>query len=647
MTEETSLNNIIQSYKILNTLSTESQHWPPIHVPDELTASEYYHLSDHYARYHLVHHALECLRRADDLDSNFKTYTDIRRKLLLPSAIPPVEAVEQDLLARNQFKWFLGRDYEDTSQVDSAYQSAQACVANFPDYSYGYLTLGALEEIRRNYSASIAAFEKVLELSPENVEAMNSIGSIYLKRLKLLKARKWFMETLKHDPNNQSAHGQIHNISGFLRNPIYLLSLKFNLFGAVYRWFAIVAIKLTMLRLRKRYQNDPKAFKPNVGGFLDKSGDVVVEIENVRPNSKFSCGLYCSQGVSSAKFLDRNGINVFAREFRWAEDFSEDLASVFDDGKWGFIDLQGDHVVKPTFEDVGPFRSGRAPAKSNSSWGFINKAGDWIVEPKFENVLPFSEERAAVSRNGKIAFIDLLGKEITDYEFDEVAEFANGRAKTVRYETEIERHKITYIDIYGQTAIDLNAVHQQIFDDPIIAHGRLINDFFRDTDQYLYAGEKTSRRALTSRNRRYEYGNRSHQFSEGLLVIRAGPRCGYINLEGELVIPINFFYGRAFSDGLALLSLEEFSEESNSLKRPNARQWVFINKIGEVHIALEPTLSVRSFSDGLAFITTADNEKFFIDCTGPKVIKLGNVSRFVGDFHHGLAPIETPLDYFL
>jgi len=91
----------------------------------------------------------------------------------------------------------------------------------------------------------------------------------------------------------------------------------------------------------------------------------------------------------------------------------------------------------------------------------------------------------------------------------------------------------------------------------------------------------------------------------------------------------------------------QFVEESNSLTRPNARQWVFINQRGEVHIALEPTLSVRSFSDGLAFITTADDEKYFIDGTGQKVIKLGNISKFVGDFHDGLAPIETPLDYFL
>lgn len=76
--------------------------------------------------------------------------------------------------------------------------------------------------------------------------------------------------------------------------------------------------------------------------------------------------------------------------------FSEGLAAVHRDGKWGYINLKGEEVIPCQFSDtykVGQFSEGVACVVDNRNkadsalWnkrvGFINKKGEWVLEGDF------------------------------------------------------------------------------------------------------------------------------------------------------------------------------------------------------------------------------------------------------------------------
>ena len=100
--------------------------------------------------------------------------------------------------------------------------------------------------------------------------------------------------------------------------------------------------------------------------------------------------------------------------------FSEGLAAVQVDGKWGFIDTTGKYVIQPQFPGtlVGYFHDGLANVATEATtfgisrnWIFINKKGDQVLGP-YSWADPFSDGYAAVSGYGEdhlSGFIDTNG----------------------------------------------------------------------------------------------------------------------------------------------------------------------------------------------------------------------------------------------
>ena len=85
---------------------------------------------------------------------------------------------------------------------------------------------------------------------------------------------------------------------------------------------------------------------------------------------------------------------VINPEYGKAEPFSEGLAAVALNGKWGYIDKNGRFVIKPRFSEAQTFSEGLAFVKVGGSdanavrdvsgfdaegkWGYIDKAGSYI-----------------------------------------------------------------------------------------------------------------------------------------------------------------------------------------------------------------------------------------------------------------------------
>lgn len=108
-------------------------------------------------------------------------------------------------------------------------------------------------------------------------------------------------------------------------------------------------------------------------------------------------------------FMDVNGNMLSDFEYKYAQGFTEGLASVQVDGNklWGYVDKKNNWVITPQFVYAGQFNGGLAAAENNEGlWGFINTKGQWVIAPQFKGVQPFEGDYALVDYDGVNGAID-------------------------------------------------------------------------------------------------------------------------------------------------------------------------------------------------------------------------------------------------
>lgn len=635
MSESAAKDSNESQYALIEQLDFVRRKHLPMIVPQDLTAGEYLLLASDYIEIKLVHQAIQCLRLAVEKNPECEGEAELLCKTKLPAVIPSVEAVVLNLQA-NGHRWNFVPERSEPGFFDRYYELALDCVNKFPLFEYAYQTLGELEELRGNTRAAIAAYKRVLELNPLNVDSMVSLGHVYLRNGKLLRAQGWFNRVLELDQANCLALSGVDSVRDSLAHPERLLRMKFKLYRSIENFSFHLNYKWNVRKFVRAQKSNPDVWKPKPGGVIDKSGKFIFRSLDVVSHNVFSCGFFCAQKPSSALFLDENGKNVFGKSFHLAESFSENLACVRVDEEWGFINVQGDFEIPCQFQDVGDFHCGLAAAQVNNLWGFIGTDGSWVIEPCFEGVLSFSEERAAVCLNDKIAFIDVGGEQITDFEFDEAGSFADGRAQTLVYETAAARRIVKYIDCDGKVAIELAKLYKDLTGTSGVTYGR----FPRQSEDYLSPGSRDSLHIYSPNNPKSAVSSRG-QFSNGLLQIHHEGKFGIIDCNGVLVIPFALRYAEPFREGLALYVPVPDRCKPDQLEYGEP-VFGFINKAGEVVIG--PSIGYsKSFSDGVAFVQDCDGNCFFIDNNGNKVFDLTDEHSSVGDFHNGLASVIVPI----
>ena len=146
-----------------------------------------------------------------------------------------------------------------------------------------------------------------------------------------------------------------------------------------------------------------------------------------------------------ASFVDTKGTFVIPPGFESARDFSEGVAAVRQQGRWGFVDKVGAFAIGTRFEQVHSFREGLAGVKIDGKWGFVNSKGEIVIQPQFEGVEQFSQSMALVNRNGQLYFVDRSG-DVKLGPFRAAGPFVHGLAP-VRTGSKMVR----YIDQTGAT----------------------------------------------------------------------------------------------------------------------------------------------------------------------------------------------------
>ena len=315
--------------------------------------------------------------------------------------------------------------------------------------------------------------------------------------------------------------------------------------------------------------------------------------------------------------------------------FSENMAAVKINGKWGFINEYGNEVIKPEYDAVDYFRNGLARVKLNKSWGFINKEGKIVIPIKYKFVSLFNEGLACAGGSGEGGYIDMSGNEIIPFKsYSTIGTFSRGLANVIL------DGRGGFINKSGKVVIPLKYDDVGGFSGSNIAPVKLNGkwgciDFSGNVVIPLKYDDVAINNDILVK------GSSSFGFREGVMAVKLEGKWGYVDEYGIEVVPmiydevatfvregmapvrindkwgyvsINFFGSTVISPKYD--EVEEFFEDMAAVKLNN--KWGYIDKSGKEIITFKYD-EAKEFYNGFAAVKLGDKWGY-IDRTGKQVV---------------------------
>lgn len=299
-------------------------------------------------------------------------------------------------------------------------------------------------------------------------------------------------------------------------------------------------------------------------------------------------------------FKDQNKSIILEAKYDDAYAFSEGLAAVKTNGKWGYINYDGKEVIAPVkYEQAGSFSEGLCMVCQNGLWGFINSKGKEVIPPeKFDRVGNFSEGLAMACLDGKYGYINKKGKIVIDLKYDFARDFSDNRAKVM------QNQRFGFVDKKGNEVVPV---------------------------KYDMAGEFYNKLVLTRQNSQWalvnidgdEIVDLKYNYvwdidNYGFYKVFNNGKYGFINQDGKEIVLLKYDFAEDFESNIALI------------KRHG--KFGIIDRSGREIIA--PVFDKLNRSGDGIVMFQAGNHKGFIDYYGNPVIDndvaqaIGNVATF-------------------
>ncbi len=210
-------------------------------------------------------------------------------------------------------------------------------------------------------------------------------------------------------------------------------------------------------------------------GYIDKDGQLVIPFEfdgipsgeggDYLDFNDFSEGLAAVSKNDKYGFINAKGEFVIEPKYDWANSFSDGLAVVSLDGKSGAIDKAGKTIIPFEYEFLGSFQNGFATAARPTNdaenydrkYGLINKQNEVIIPFMYDEMGDLSESLIAVKKDGKWGYVDTNNKPVIpiNLAYETVNGFSDGLAAVFNYEENSDNYKYGYIDKTGKLIIPM------------------------------------------------------------------------------------------------------------------------------------------------------------------------------------------------
>ena len=314
----------------------------------------------------------------------------------------------------------------------------------------------------------------------------------------------------------------------------------------------------------------------------------------MREDGGRSCGAIDETGaqvIAFAKTSERM-LSIFRAGFSIVTSFERGAVQE------GLIGANGDVAIRAQHWDLTlPSERLVAFYDDHSSCGYLDTAGRTIFPPQWSGCGRFVEGRAMVFRPTRtgdwvIGLINETGKLEIDYQFEFTGQLSEGRVAAL-LSPEVAPE---LVDKIGDAMGFIDTDGAFITDFRFLAATTFVNGMAQ-----VWTGQEDGR------------------------YLDADSFCGYINLEGELIWPIEFATADDFTpEGVALVGTWDHETRES--------EYGFVRADGTW--ALAPTFDIAdSFSDGLAWVRMKDGWHGYIDLKGERVLP----SNFDGPFSEGIA----------
>ena len=319
------------------------------------------------------------------------------------------------------------------------------------------------------------------------------------------------------------------------------------------------------------------------------------------------------------------------RQYDQLEPFSDGMAAVGKNGKWGYINHKGEEVIPCQFDSEAEegeggelnfgksycvshrFSEGVAVVRLNEKWGVINKKGNVIVEyGRYEYIDDCHDGLLYVHSDNKSFFLNTKGDVAIDAsEYGSALPFSDGFCRVCKND------KFGYIDTNGVLVIPCQYSSARSF-----SEGKAIVNF---SDGGYTCIDKQGNELYHRKGLNVEFT--SGEYHDGLMDVydsnsRYYYKCGYVNENGDIVIPCQYNSYDGFDNGVYSFN-DGFSYIYMNPNDGDATP-IFIDKQGGKHTfpykPLEGNMGEHKvFSEGMACVVS-DERVGFIDSTGKLAI---------------------------
>jgi hypothetical protein len=221
-------------------------------------------------------------------------------------------------------------------------------------------------------------------------------------------------------------------------------------------------------------------------------------------------------------YINESGEEMIKPSFEEASLFHDGLAFVASRGKYGYINKSGKLVIGYQFDDAESFHNSAAVVQVDTLYGLIDKSGGFLIQPSYEELTDVSEDIYMGVKDDLSGYVKRNGDTLTGFVFDVANEFRDGYAIVSNDE------KYGLVNTGGGFNIE------PLFDDLVFIGKGLLKAM---TEEELWGIVNVQGDTV------FPFScDAIGDFSEHRAMIVRNGKCGYINEEGAIIIPVIYRY---------------------------------------------------------------------------------------------------------
>ena len=283
-------------------------------------------------------------------------------------------------------------------------------------------------------------------------------------------------------------------------------------------------------------------------GYIDQQGKVVIPPTirwyGFNTGDEFHDGLL-HVGAAEPVYVNMTGKKISYKNLYSAWDFTEGLAAAKkqEGGFWGYIDTKGDFAISPRFASgpddyVWAFSDGLALIKTNARFGFIDHSGEFVIPPTLLDADSFHEGYARVVAEGPCVYASGIPT------CPDVRTPGLSRKEQQSSGDKLPNCKVTFIDKSGRVISDKRYDDANYFSEGLAP--------VRVGGKWGYI-DRTGELVIGARF------DRAEPFSGGVGLVMENGLYGFIDKGGIYVIPPRFEWAEGFAEGYAVVGIDGYN----------------------------------------------------------------------------------------